>query len=161
MKEPRLRVLVPSAIVLTMAVPALRGIPLFDVFPDPWLIFILATVAVPTPESLRRPVSLVVWCALLRACVSAASFFAGLAGLGLALVVRHHLHRRVSSQDMVMRLMIGRAAAVPLAVFDARSATLMGVDISYSVLVWRVVWSGVFWAFFLGQRIGKRWSLYS
>ena len=132
---------------------------IFAVFPDPWLLFLLATVAVPTSESLRRPVSLVIWCAFFRACVSAASFFSGLAGLGLALVVRHHLHRRISSHDYFLRFLVGTASALPLAIFDARSAGLLGLDISYSVLAWRVVWVGLFWAFFLGQRVGRRWRL--
>lgn len=146
MRGPRLRVLVPVAVLLAFATPALRALPGGLYLPDPWLLLLLLGVPVHASERLGRPVFLVFLCGALRAAVSAVSPFVGWAGYGLALAVRRVAQRWLSEERVSTRFLLGIGIALPLAGLDAVAAARLGAALAPSVLLVRAAAVGLLWA---------------
>lgn len=146
MRQPRWRVLLPVAVLITVLAPALRSLPMGAALPDPWLLFTLFALPYFHGENFRRGVRFVALMGLLRASVSAASPFTSWAGLGAALVVRERAHRRFSDEHFFLRFVAGLCAAVPPTLLDMLDANRLGVQISWNVFAWRILWVGIAWA---------------
>lgn len=143
MKGPRLRILLPVALLLTLVAPILRQLPGAAQLPDVWLLFLLLVVPVPAPNSWRRPIQLVLLLGLLRSSVTAISPYTAWAGFGAGLFVREVLARRLSEYNPLLRLVIGFSAAVPLAVLDRFAAESLGVTLPSSDLWLRCLLTGL------------------
>lgn len=146
MKLPRLRLLIPVAVLLTILAPALRGLPGGWWLPDPWLLLFLWMIPDPTGLSLGRPLFMIGVLGVLRASVSAVSPFATWAGLGMALGLRIRLQRLLVEARFSARFLVGAAAALPLVLFDQRQAQLMEEDLSWIPGTVQVIIVGMLWA---------------
>lgn len=147
MKGPRLRILIPVAILLTLLAPILRQLPGGAQFPDAWLVLLLLAVPVPAPDFWRRPIYLVLFLGILRSCVTALSPFTAWAGFGLALFVRETLSRRLSEYNLLLRLVTGFSAAVPLALLDRLAAQQLGAEIPLQAAWMKCLFTGLLMAF--------------
>lgn len=145
MKAPRWWVLLPAALVLSVAAPALRVLPGGDFFPDPWLLLLLFAFPTPQPEDLRRCAFWIGWLGALRAALTAVSPFACWAGLGLGLAMRREIHRRLVDLRFLTRLLVGCAAFLPQAVLDAQAARALALEIPFAIWL-RVAAGGLLWA---------------
>lgn len=156
MSTPRLRIVLPVAIVLTIFSPLLRQLPGGAGLPDLWLIMLLLSVPVPAPDSWRRPIQLVFVLGLLRCSVSVVSPFVAWAGLGAALFVREALARRLNEYRFVLRFLIGFCAAIPLMVLDRLVAERLGTPIDFFDACQRCLWVGLLVAMFTRPQLKKR-----
>lgn len=154
MRQPRWRVLVPVALLITVLAPALRSLPMGESIPDPWLLFTLFALPYFHGENYRRGIRFVFLMGLLRASVSAASPFSCWVGLGLALVVRERAHRRFTDEHFMLRFAAGFLAAVPPTLLDLLDAQRLDLQISWNPFAWRILWVGIAWA--LLNRPGPR-----
>lgn len=146
MKGPRLRILIPVAILLTLLAPILRQIPGGSQLPDAWLVLLLLSVPVPAPDSWRRPAHLVLLFGILRSSVTAISPFTAWAGFGLGLFVREILSRRLSEYNPLLRLVTGFSAAVPLALLDRLAAQQLGAEIPAEAAWLKCLFTGLLMA---------------
>ncbi|MHC4824676.1 MAG: hypothetical protein ACYTEP_11770 [Planctomycetota bacterium] len=148
MRTPRLRVLLPVALFLTVTAPLLRQLPGGGQLPDVWLLLLLLSVPVPAPDSWRRPAQLVFFLGFLRSRVTAISPFSAWAGFGMGLLVRDALSRRLSEYNPLLRLVTGFCAAVPLAVMDRLAAQNLGADLDPRDALLRCLYIGLVLAIF-------------
>lgn len=148
MKGPRLRILIPVAILVTILAPILRQLPAGAQLPDVWLVLLLLSIPVPAPDSWRRSGHLVILFGILRSSVTAISPFTAWAGFGMALFVRETLARRLSEYNPLLRLVTGFSAAVPLALFDRLAAQQLGAELSVTDAWIRCLCTGLLMAFF-------------
>lgn len=146
MKAVRGRVLLPVAVGVTLAAPALRALPGGTWLPDPWLLLALVAVPARAGDRMRATIQVVGLLGLLRSAVSASSVFVGWAGLAWALAVRQRLHRHLSEEAFLLRFLVGAAAALPPALLERWEAARLGASASWIELLFRVVCVGVFWA---------------
>ena len=146
MRGPRLRILLPVALLLGLAMPAFR-LPSWGMWiPDPWLLLLLAATPYPWDGRWRRTVLLVGSFGLLRASVSAVSPFVGWAGYAMGLVMRNQFQRYLSDHSFLARCTTGMAAALPLVLLDHAAALRYGAAPETAVSVARVVWVGLIWS---------------
>jgi hypothetical protein len=145
-KPARWRVILPVAVLLTVVTPALRSLPGGDSLPDPWLLLLLSALPALHGEHVRHAWRMVAVLGLLRASVSAVSPFSSWAGLASGLVVREQLHRRLSNEILLLRLLTGAAAAVPATFLDWLEAQRLGLDLAGSTLLLRIIWVGAWMA---------------
>jgi len=145
---PRLRIILPVAVVLTIFSPLFRQLPGGAGLPDLWLLLLLLSVPVPAPDSWRRPIQLVFILGLLRCSVSVISPFVTWAGLGAALFVRAALSRRLSEYRFILRLLTGFCAAIPLVLLDRLAAERLGTPVAPMDALLRCLWVGVLVALF-------------
>lgn len=148
MKGPRLRILIPVAILVTLLAPILRQLPGGAQLPDVWLVLLLLSIPVPAPDSWRRSVHLVILFGILRSSVTAISPFTAWAGFGMALFVRETLARRLSEYNPLLRLVTGFSAAVPLALLDRLAAQQLGAELDVTDAWIRCLCTGLLMAFF-------------
>ncbi len=156
MKTPRLRIILPVAVVLTIFSPLLRLLPGGGGLPDIWLLMLLLAVPVPAPDSWRRPIQLVFILGLLRCSVSVVSPFVAWAGLGAALFVREALSRRLNEYRLSLRFLTGFCAAIPLVVLDRLVAERLGTPIAPADAWLRCLWVGVLVALFTRPQLKKK-----
>lgn len=140
---PRLRILLPVAVLLTLVAPLLRQLPGGAQFPDVWLVLLLLAVPATPPDSWRRPVHLVLLFGLLRSSVTALSPFVAWAGFGAGLLVRGALHRRLSEYRFVLRFLVGFSAAIPLALLDRLAAREIGAELAQVDALWACLATGL------------------
>ncbi len=147
MKAPRLRIVLPTALLICVATPLIRSLPGGDFYPD--LLLLLLLVATPVKiDRLRTALLLVFVFGLLRGAVSAVPVFTTWAGMGLGLALRAFAHHHVSDHRFLGRLLVGVIAALPLALFDAQAGQQFGFHFANGVLEWRVAWLAIAWAIF-------------
>lgn len=147
MIRPRVRLLLPLALLATVLQPALRSQPGFSWLPDLGWLLLLWAVPVPAPESWKRPILLVFLLGILRTSVSATSPFAAWAGYGGGLLVRGALGRRLSEYNLVLRFLVGFGASLPLAAMDFGSATRLGGGAPDGLVFLHQAWiAGLLWA---------------
>lgn len=156
MSTPRLRIVLPVAVVLTLFAPLLRQLPGGAGLPDLWLLMLLLSVPVPAPDSWRRPIQLVFVLGLLRCSVSVVSPFVAWGGLGAALFVREALSRRLNEYRFVLRFLTGFCAAIPLMVLDRLVAERLGTPIALTDAWMRCLWVGILVAMFTRPQLRKR-----
>lgn len=142
-RGPRLRILLPVGVLLTLLAPLLRQLPGGALLPDVWLLLLLLAVPATPPESWRRPIQLVLVFGILRSSVTALSPFVAWAGFGAGLLVRGALHRRLSEYRFVLRFLVGFCAAVPLAVLDRVAARDLGALLSTTDALWACLITGL------------------
>ena len=142
---PRWRFLLPTALLATLAAPALRALPGGVWLPDVWLLLALGAVPVPAPFAWRRAIHFVLLLGILRASVSSISVFVSISGLGGALVAREMLHRRLSEVRPSLRFLVGACAAAVPTLLDARAASAAGAPLGAGILVARVAGVALFW----------------
>jgi len=145
-KAPRLRVVLPVALLLTAAAPALRALPGGRWLPDPWLLLALWAVPPVPGAGLRRPILLIGLLGLLRSSVSAASPFAAWAGLGHALALRSWLGGWLVEQRFLARCLLGAVCALPLALLDQAAAARFGLALAWEEGLVRAGLLGILWA---------------
>ncbi|PCH82452.1 MAG: hypothetical protein COB96_02060 [Planctomycetota bacterium] len=145
MTAPRLRIVLPVAFIVALAGPLLRSLPNGEFIPDLLLLLLLVVTPVRV-DRLRTTVFLLIVFGLLRCSLSAVPIWSCWAGLGFGLALRALFHHHVSDSRFIGRLLVGIIAAVPLSLFDAHAANLIGVNFAPGVLEWRVVWLAVAWA---------------
>ncbi len=146
MTRPRWRIILPVALLLTVVAPSLRLLPGGGNFPDPWLLLLLGAVPLKAGESWRFAVLSVALLGLLRASVSGVPLALCWAGLGLALVCRSFLHRRIREEPLLLRFLVGVLAAAPLEALDSLNAHQLGLERAWTDGWVRIAWVGVFWA---------------
>lgn len=156
MNSPRLRIIVPVAILLTIFAPMLRQLPGGSGFPDLWLLILLLAVPVPAPDSWRRPIQLVFLFGLLRSSVTVVSPFVAWGGLGAALFVREALSRRLNEYRFLLRFLIGFCAAIPLTVMDRFVAERLGTPMASADVWMRCLWVGMLVAVFTRPQLKKK-----
>jgi hypothetical protein len=156
MKTPRLRIVLPVAVVLTIFAPLMRQLPGGAGLPDLWLLMLLLAVPVPAPDSWRRPIQLVFVLGLLRCSVSVVSPFVAWAGLGAALFVRESLSRRLNEYRFILRFLTGFCAAIPLMVLDRLVAERLGTPIAPTDAWLRCLWVGILVALFTRPQLKRR-----
>jgi len=142
----RWRVSLPLLLLLTILAPSLRLLPGSAFLPDPWLLAVLLLLSPPPVQAWRPALYLVLLAGLLRGSVSAVSPAAAWAGLGLGLVWRDLLFRRLRDDLLLLRLVTGIVAALPLAAFDFLAAERLGAGLSATEFLWRAVTAGMVWA---------------
>ncbi|MGB0953803.1 MAG: hypothetical protein ACPG31_11295 [Planctomycetota bacterium] len=140
---PRLRILLPVGVLLTLLAPLLRQLPGGALLPDVWLLLLLLAVPATPPDSWRRPIQLVLVFGLLRSSVTALSPFVAWAGFGAGLLVRGALHRRLSEYRFLLRFLVGFCAALPLAILDRVVARDLGAHLSTSDALWASLITGL------------------
>ena len=155
MSMPRLRIVLPVAVVLTIFSPLLRQLPGGSGLPDLWLLMLLLAVPVPAPDSWRRPLQLVFLFGLLRCSVSVVSPFVAWAGLGAALFVREAMTRRLNEYRFSLRFLTGVGSAVPLMVLDRLAAERLGTPIDPIDAWMRCLWVGVLVAVLSRPQLSK------
>lgn len=147
MIRPRLRLILPLALVATVVQPALRAGSGFGLLPDLGWLLLLWAVPVPAPESWRRPLLLVLMFGILRSTVSVSSPFAAWAGYGGGLLLRGALDRRLSEYSFGLRFVVGCGATLPLVLLDLVGAQQLGGEAlptsAYLHQAWVV---GLLWA---------------
>lgn len=146
MDTVRWRVLLPVAVLVTVAAPVLQVLPGARWLPDFWLLLSLGAVPARASEPLRYSLQVVFLFGLLRASVSAVSPWSCWAGIATALLVRERLHRHVSEESFVLRFLVGAAAALGPAWLDRLEAARFGVGLSWIETASDLVWVGLFWA---------------
>ncbi len=146
MRQPRWRILIPVALLITILAPSLRSLPMGGALPDPWLLFTLFALPYFHGENYGRGFRFVAMMGLLRASVSAASPFTSWAGLTAALIVRERAHRRFTDEHFVLRFAAGLMAAIPPTLLDLLDAQRLGVQIAWNSFGWRILWVGLAWA---------------
>jgi hypothetical protein len=146
MRQPRWRILIPVALLITILAPSLRSLPMGGALPDPWLLFTLFALPYFHGENYARGFRFVGLMGLLRASVSAASPFTSWAGLTVALIVRERAHRRFTDEHFVLRFAAGLMAAIPPTLLDLLDAQRLGVQIPWNSFGWRILWVGLAWA---------------
>lgn len=140
---PRLRILLPVAVLLTLVAPLARQLPGGALLPDVWLVLLLLAVPATPPDSWRRPIQMVVLFGILRSCVTALSPFVAWAGFGAGLLVRGALHRRLSEYRFVLRFLVGFCAAIPLAILDRVAARDLGAQLGTVDALWACLFTGL------------------
>ena len=147
MIRPRARLLVPLAVAATVLQPAIRMQPGFSLLPDIGWLLLLWAVPLPSTESWKRPIFLVLMFGILRTSVSATSPFAAWAGYGGGLLVRGALDRRLSEYSVGLRFLVGFGASLPLALMDYSSAARLGGTTPDAVVFLHQAWiAGLIWA---------------
>jgi len=146
MRSPRLRILIPVAVLLTLVAPILRQLPGGTQIPDVWLVLLLLSVPVPAPDSWRRSMHLVLLLGILRSSVTAISPFTAWAGFGAGLFVRETLARRLSEYNPLLRFVTGFCAAVPLALLERLDALQLGTELLASNAWMRCLFTGLLMA---------------
>lgn len=146
MKQPRLRLLIPVAFLLTLVAPGLRVLPGGEYLPDLWLLLFLWSMPDPTGLPLRKPIMLIVILGALRASVTALTPFSAWAGLSVALLLRVHLQRLLVDARFVARFLVGWVASLPLLFFDVQAAWRLGISPDLGVWLVRSLWVGFLWA---------------
>ncbi len=146
MNRPRLRIVLPVAVLATALAPLLRQTPAGAWLPDLWLVLLLVVVPVPAPDSWKRPMGFVLGLGFLRSSVTALSPFVSWGGLGLALFVRETLSRRLSEYNPLLRWLTYFAAAIPQAVLDRIAAQALGVSLATGDAWVRCLLTGLFMA---------------
>lgn len=153
-QSPRLRILLPVAVLLTLVAPLARQLPGGATLPDVWLVLLLLAVPATPPDSWRRPIQLILLFGLLRSSVTALSPFVAWAGFGAGLLVRGALHRRLSEYRFVLRFLVGFSAAIPLALFDRIAARSLGAQLDDLAALYACLLTGLLVAVL--QRPGGR-----
>ncbi len=156
MRTPRLRIIVPVAILLTIFSPMWRLLPGGSGFPDLWLLMLLLAVPVPAPDSWRRPIQLVFLFGLLRSSVTVVSPFVAWGGLGAALFVREALSRRLNEYRFLPRFLTGFCAAIPLTVLDRLVAERLGTPLDGADVWMRCLSVGLLVALFTRPQLKKK-----
>ncbi len=146
MRGPSLRIVLPAAVVVTIVFPALRQAPGGPWLPDPWLALALWGVPLPAPPRLRTATLWVLILAFLRGTVSVVPPLTTLTGLGLGLVARELLDRRFDTGRWPIRVLVGLAAAAPLALLDLRVAALTGLPLAPESAAVRAAGAALLWA---------------
>ncbi|MBC8330029.1 MAG: hypothetical protein H8E31_14920 [Planctomycetes bacterium] len=144
-RPPRIAVVLPAAVAVTVAMPLLRGLPGGMALPDPLLLLLLAAV----PRRLgqvRRAAAWVFLFGLLRASVSAASPFASWAGYGLGLAMRSLAQRYLAEDRFLARLLLGVCAALPLGLLDHLVSARLFAPMAIELTLARMLLVGLLWA---------------